>query len=185
VDAYLGIGNYNYWKSVKTDFINWLPIVADDRQKGLEQLRYVTADGALSRSAARVSLCWALMHEGDFTEALAHADTLATEYPGAKGPLWIKAYASFGLYRWADALNLYNELERRILAAGPGNYYNLIDCAFFEAQCHHGLGQWSEALNACHKALAYPAPKEIEERQMDKLDRLRKLQNKLKVMVAR
>jgi hypothetical protein len=125
------------------------------------------------------------MHEDDFTAALAHADTLATEYPGAKGPLWIKAYANFGLYRWADALNMYNELERRILAVGPGNYYNLIDCAYFEAQCHVGLGQWSDAMNACHKALAYPAAKDIEERQKDKLEHLRELQKDLKEMVSR
>lgn len=184
VDAYLGIGNYNYWKSVKTDFINWLPIVADDRRKGLDQLRLVTAEGVFSKSAARVSLCWALMHEGDFTTALAHADTLATEYPDSKGPLWIKAYASFGLYRWDEALKLYDELEQRINAAGPGNYYNLIDCAYFEAQCHYDLGHWTDAMTACHKALAYPAPPDIKKRQKDKLNRLRDLQKELKEMVA-
>ena len=185
VDAYLGIGNFNYWKSVKTDFINWLPIIADDRQKGLDQLRRVASEGILSKAAARVSLCWALMHEGDYTSALAHADTLAAEYPDAKGPLWIKAYASFGLYRWTEALGLYNELEPRILTIGPGNYYNLIDCAFFQAQCHYGLGEWAEALNACHMALAYPVPQDVEKRQKEKLDRLKDLQKDLKAMVAR
>jgi len=185
VDAYLGIGNYNYWKSVKTDFINWLPIVADDHRKGLEQLRYVIADGVFSKSAARVSLCWALMHDGEFDVALAHADTLKAEYPDAKAPLWIKAYASFHLYRWSDALNLYNELEQRILAVGPGNYYNLIDCAYYEAQSHNGLGQWTDALKACHKALAYPAPTDIKKRQKDKLNRLRDLQKELKEMVSK
>lgn len=184
IDAYLGIGNYNYWKSVNTDFINWLPIVADDRSKGLEQLRYVTSDGIFSKSAARVSLCWALMHEGDFDAALAHADTLKAEYPGAKVPLWITACASFSLYRWDDALRLYNELERRILTSGPGNYYNLIDCAYYEAQCYNGLGQWTDALNACHKALAYPASEDIVKRQKDHLNGLRDLQKELKEMVS-
>jgi tetratricopeptide (TPR) repeat protein len=184
IDAYLGIGNYNYWKSVKTDFINWLPIVADDRRKGLDQLRRVTTEGTLSKAAASVSLCWALMHDGDFTSALAQADTLGMQHPDAKTPLWIKAYASYGLYRWDDALKLYGELERRILADGPGNYYNLIDCAYFEARCYYDLGRWSDAMNACHKALAYPAPREIQKRQDDKLDDLRKLQKELKEMVA-
>ncbi len=184
VDAYLGIGNYNYWKSVKTDFINWLPIVADERSKGLEQLRYVISDGVFSKSAARVSLCWALMHDGDFDAAIAHADTLQSEYPNARVPLWIRAYANFNLYRWANALELYGQLEQHILATGPGNYYNLIDCAYYEAQCYNGLGQWTDALDACHKGLAYPAPLDIQKRQKDKLNRLGNLQNEIKEMVA-
>jgi tetratricopeptide (TPR) repeat protein len=184
VDALIGIGNFNYWKSAKTEFINWLPIVTDDREKGLVQLRRVITDGVFSKAAARASLAWALINEGDYTNALAHADTLRAEYPGGGSPLWIAGYACFGLYRWEDALEHYTELEHRINARGAGNYYNLIECAYYQAHCYQGLGKWREALAACHKALAYPIQPDIEERQKDKLRELRSLQKTLKELVT-
>jgi tetratricopeptide (TPR) repeat protein len=184
VDAYIGIGNYNYWKSAKTEFINWLPIITDDRAKGITQLKQVIAEGVFSTAAARASLAWVFINEGDYTAALAHADTLLREFPGGKSPLWIAAYACFGLYRWEDALSYYSALEERINTTGPGNYFNLIDCAYYQAHCHQGLGQWREALAACHKALAYPIQPDIEKRQQDKLDELRDLQKTLKELVT-
>lgn len=182
-DAYLGIGNYNYWKSVKTDFINWLPLIPDDKTKGLEQLRHVATAGLLAAAAGRVSLGWALINERRYEEALAQGDTLALLFPDGKGPLWIRALASFALSRWEQSRALYNEIERRILAEGPGNYYNLIDCAFFRAQCNFHSGRWSETLSECHKALAYPTLPGTRERQKNKLARLRRLQSELKEKV--
>ena len=179
-DAFLGIGNFNYWKSASTDFINWTGIISDDREEGLAQLQKAAAGGTLTRAPARVSLAWALINEGRNEEALAHGDTLATEFPGGKGPLWIMALAGFGLYRWEQSRNLYAELERRLLAEGPGNYFNLIDCAYFGALCNYCMGHWRETLDDCHRGLAYPAPPDILERQKSKLKKLRDLQSEVK-----
>lgn len=184
IDAYLGIGNYNYWKSAKTEFINWLPIMADNKRLGLAQLQEVAVNGVISRAAARASLCWALMNEQDYTTALAHADTLAAQLPDAKAPLWIEAQAYMGLYRWDDAIAAYKEIERRIQLTGPGNYYNLIECAYQRARALNEAGHWREALAACHEGLAYPAPKSTRDRQKDTLNDLRKLQRRLKEMIA-
>ena len=180
-DALLGIGNFNYWKSAKTDFINWTGIVADDRDKGLAQLREAAAGGTFTRAPARVSLAWALINERRYEEALAQGDTLTAEFPKGKGPLWITALANLGLYRWEQSRSLYAELERRLLTEGPGNYYNLIDCACFLALCDHGMGRWRETLDDCHRGLAYPAPPDIVERQESKLKKLRDLQRQVKL----
>ena len=180
IDAFLGVGNYNYWKSAKTDFINWTGIISDDRQEGLAQLQKAAVGGTLTRAPARVSLAWALINEGRNEEALAHGDSLATLFPGGKGPLWIMALADFGLYRWEQSRTLYAELERRLLAEGPGNYFNLIDCAYFCALCDYGLGRWRGTLDDCHRGLAYPAPPDILERQKSKLKKLRDLQSEAK-----
>jgi hypothetical protein len=90
------------------------------------------------------------------------------------------ALANLGLYRWEQSRNLYAKLERRLLAEGPGNYYNLIDCAYFLALSDYGLGRWRETLDDCHRGLAYPAPPEIREIQKSKLKKLRDLQNEVK-----
>ncbi len=179
-DALLGIGNFNYWKSAKTDFINWTGIIADDRTKGLAQLAKAATGGVLCRAPARVSLGWALVNERRYAEAYACAETLAIEFPQGKGPLWIEALAKFGLYQWDESRRLYTELERRLLAEGSGNYYNLIDCAYFCALCDYYSGRWRQTLDDCHKGLAYPAPPDIRNRQSSKLKKLRELQEDVK-----
>ncbi|GAB4315618.1 MAG: hypothetical protein Kow0074_03300 [Candidatus Zixiibacteriota bacterium] len=180
VDAYLGLGTYNYWKAVKTDFINWLPVVPDNRAKGLAQLQRVIADGVLSRNAARASLCYALINEEDYQTALAHADTLATLLPDAKSPLWIMAEASMGLYRWHDAVAHYDSIASRIKRNDPGNYYNLIECTAQRARALYEAGEYRDALAACHEGLGYPAPDETLKRQKRTLDQLRALQRRLR-----
>jgi hypothetical protein len=183
-DAYLGIGNYNYWKSAGTGFLRWLPFIPDTRERGLQQMLTAAQRGTFARQAARASLATALLHEERYAEALAHADTLAARFPEAKSPLWIMAQADFKLYRWEASRDLYGEIERRILLVGPGNYYNLIECAYYRARCDFEDGRWRDALTECHRALAYPAPWEIKDRQKDKLKELRKLQERLKRLVA-
>jgi len=185
IDALIGIGNYDYWKADKTDVINWLPMIPDNRKKGLEALHQVAVSGVICRAAARGSLVWALINEGRYDEALAHADTLALEAPEGKAPLWMKGSANFRLYRWEEALALYQEIAERIESTGAGNYFNLIECAYFEAQCLYGAGRYAEAAGACHKGLSYPAPEEIRKRQSGKIGELRDLQKHLKKLLAK
>ncbi len=180
IDAYLGLGTYNYWRSVKTDFVNWLPIVPDDRQKGLSQLQRVIEHGTISRNAARASLCYALMNEDDHLTVIAHAETLSTNLPNAKSPLWILAEASMGLYRWNDAARYYDEIESRIMDKGPGNYYNLIACAANRAHALYEAGHYRGALAECHAGLSYPAPNDTRKRHTRTLEQLRELQHTLK-----
>jgi len=184
VDALVGIGNYNFWKAAHTDFINWLPLVPDRRAEGIAQLERVIAEGVLAGEAARSSLVWALIQDERYEEALAHADTLAGSFPESKVPLWMTACASFKLYRWDDAHDLYDEIERRITINGPGNYYNLVECAYYRAQCDYEAGRWRDAAAECHQVSGYPLPDETRERQKKKLADLRRLRRELAEMLV-
>lgn len=185
IDALIGIGNYDYWKADKTDVINWLPMIPDNRNKGLEELHQVAVSGVICRTAARGSLVWALINEGRYDEALAHADTLTQQAPEGKAPLWMKGFANYRLYRWEEALALYREIAERIESTGAGNYFNLIECAYFEAQCLFGAGRYAEAAGACHKGLSYPAPEATRKRQSGRIGELRDLQKRLKKLLAK
>lgn len=184
-DARLGLGTYYYWKSAKTDWINWLPIVSDERPRGLEFLRRAIDCGVFARETARTALANALINEGDYGAAIAHADTLAMLFPNAKGPIWLKAKAHYALYEWDSAVQQFDLLESRIRTDGTGNYYNLIECAYHRAQCHWGSGRYREALSECGKALTYPADEETKNRQRDRLNELRKMQRKLVQMLQK
>lgn len=178
-DAYLGLGSYLYWKSAKTDWINWLPIVADERGAGIAMLIRTVRCGVYARDAARAALASVFINEGDYAAAIAQADTLAVLYPMSKGPLWLKAKAYYAMYEWDLAARAYDSIEARIRRTGTGNYYNLIECAYYRAHCYWGAGRYQEALGECGKALTYPADKETRKRQGKRLDELRRLQRKL------
>jgi tetratricopeptide (TPR) repeat protein len=182
-DANLGLGTYYYWKSAKTDWINWLPIVADERERGLALLERTIGCGQYARETARAALAGALITEGRFAVAIAHAETLATMFPNAKGPLWLKAKAHYAMYEWDEAAGLFDSLEARIRENGAGNYFNLIECAYYRAQCHWGAGKYRDALSECGKAITYPADQETKKRQHEHLDDLRRMQRKLVKML--
>lgn len=183
IDAYFGLGSYNYWKAAATDFINWLPLIPDKRDLGMEQLSRAIHGGTFARAAARAALAWALFNDERFDEAYAHGDTLRAEFPDGKGPLWIMAQSGFALYHWDQAHDLFDEIEERIRLDGPGNYYNLVECGWYRARCDYESGRWRDALNECLSTLAYPIPKAMHKRQKKKLQDLRDMKRDLKTML--
>jgi tetratricopeptide (TPR) repeat protein len=178
-DAYLGLGSYHYWKSAKTDWVNWLPIVSDARSKGIVMLIRAAYCGIYTRATAHAALASAYINDGRYSEALAHADTLGQLAPDGKAHLWLQGKARYALYEWDSAIAIFAEIESRIREDGHGNYFNLIECAYYRAQCHWGAGRYQQARDECGRALTYPAPDDIKERQRKRLSELRALQRKL------
>jgi tetratricopeptide (TPR) repeat protein len=183
-DGYLGLGTYLYWKSAKTDWINWLPLVPDVRDRGLLLLERAVQCGIFARETARAALASALFNERRYSEAIAHADTLASLFPNGKGPLWLKGKAYFGRDEWDEALPVFDTLEARIRQAGPGNFFNLIECAYYRTLCHTGAGRYRKALSECEKALAYPGNEETRKRRDGKLRELRRIRHRLVRMLS-
>lgn len=183
-DALLGLGSYHYWKSAKTDWINWTPIVADDRRLGIEMLDRSLRCGVFTRETARAALASVLINEEMYRESIAHADTLAAQFPDAKSPMWLKAKSYYALYEWDSAIAVFDRLEHSIRSTGNGNYYNLIECAYHRAHCHWGAGRYREAQSECGKALTYPASDDAKKRQKGKLNELRRMQRKLIRMLS-
>lgn len=184
-DAYLGLGSYHYWKSAKTDWVNWLPIVSDARNEGIAMLIRAADCGTYTRAAAHAALASAYINDERYPEALAHSDTLSQLAPYGKAHLWLKGKARYALYEWDSTVLVFDELEDRIREDGPGNYFNLIECAYYRAQCHWGSGQYQQARDECGRALTYPAPEEVKNRQRKRLDELRAMQRKLLKLLSK
>lgn len=171
-DAYLGLGNYLYWKSVKMSFINWLPFVPDDRIKGIKYIRRAADEGTFGKVTAKTSLVWISLDYGLAVDALEISQQLHEEYPEAKVFMWGIAFSSYFSYRWNDAIAMFDSLEARILAEGPGNYYNLIDCAYYKAEAAFHAGNYVRCREECRRAFAYPLPTATRKRAKDKLAEL-------------
>lgn len=81
VDPLLGIGAYNYWRSVYTRKFSILPFFPDKRQVGIEMLEQAHKRGSFTKELAQGSLSWIYFNEGDFGKAYKYNEELFKKYP--------------------------------------------------------------------------------------------------------
>ncbi len=173
-DAYLGLGNYNYFKSAKTGFITWLPFVPDNREKGIRQLRLAIERGTFTPVTARTSLMWVLLDFGLPVEGLKVGRGLHDEYPESKAFLWGIGLCAYSSYRWDECIAAFDSLEVKYLAEGGGNYFNLVECTYYKAEAAYQSGDYQRSREECRRAFSYPLSKETRKRLKDRLTALNK-----------
>jgi len=177
-DAYLGLGTYHYWKSAKTEFVNWLPFVADRKQQGIDELQLAIDSSLFSREIAANSLLWIHLNQGKPREARRIACDLEQQYPNSHIVLWAQAFTNYH----AGSLELASEYFAEIISQieqAPGNYFNLIECRYQRATIFRRLGRDKNALEELELLLDYPAPDDVVKRQNEKIKNARKMKREL------
>ncbi|HVP36123.1 MAG TPA: tetratricopeptide repeat protein [Terriglobales bacterium] len=177
-DAYVGLGSYHYWTSYYTKSFAWLPFFADDREKGIEELKLAAKESLFSRVAALNALIWIYIKEKNYSLAIALADSLQKEYPDGKIFLWALATAYYEKYDWHNAIEFYGLIKKRLDNNPAENYFNLIECQYIIADSYFNLGDFTECISTCREALSYDLDKRMRERQKDKLNKIRELLDK-------
>lgn len=181
-DAYVGLGSYHYWASVKTRAFWWLPFVGDHREEGIFQTKLAYEKSVFSTAAAASGLIWMYINEKQYDEAVTLAQQMQLEYPQGKSFLWPLAQAQFEKRDWNDALSTYQELlerlERDQASGNPDQSYNLVECRLHIANCLFGLGRYADCDSACQEILSFPLDEKIKKRQKKKLKRAAELSEK-------
>lgn len=172
-DIALGLGSYRYWKSVKTAAVNWTPLFKNERQEGIELLRLAADSAELSTDAAKSALIWVYINEKRYIEAIRIAREMRRKYPRGLTFLWAlgEAYRKFGDIN--GAADIYEEIFAR-LQENPGNYFNIIEAAYYLSQCYRqqtsGKAQADAKLTALQNTVAnLPIPEQTRKRQKAKL----------------
>lgn len=75
-DAYLGLGSYYYYRTIKAKDFLWLPFISDNREKGMSQIRIAIKSGNLAPNIARQAFLRIFYLEKRFDELLVLADSL-------------------------------------------------------------------------------------------------------------
>ncbi len=75
-DAYLGLGSYYYYRTIKAKDLLWLPFISDNREKGMAQIKKAIDFGRLSPNIARQSFLRIYLIEGRYDELVSLADSL-------------------------------------------------------------------------------------------------------------
>jgi len=174
-DAYVGLGSYHYWTSYFTKSFAWLPFFADERKKGMEELKLAAKESLFSRVASLNALIWIYIKEKSYSPAITLADSLQKEYPDGKIFLWALATAHYEKYDWHKAIEYYGLIKKKLNNNPAENYYNLIECQYLIADSYFNSGDFPECISICREALSYDLDKKTRERQREKLSKIKEL----------
>ena len=157
--AMSGLGTYYYWRSRKTDFLNWLPFIKDKRSEAISMLRNAAQNSVYESSVAVSSLMWILIEEGRYREAVEWADRILLRYPDNRSVLWGVLTAH---ERMKDSTSLKKDVERllaSVIAAPVRNVYAEITCRLKLAQFAAAAGDTRTGDEECAAILQYQSMK--------------------------
>lgn len=172
-DIAVGLGSYRYWKSVKTDAINWTPLFKDEKDNGIRLLERAADSSIFSRDAAKTALIWVYINEKMYGQALRLIDQMQRRYPFGLTFLWARGELYFKLGNYSQAIEVYRKIMGR-LEDVPGNYYNLVEAAWFLDRCYRRTERKWQNHDTTRRDLAkkiesLPLPETTRKRQEDKL----------------
>lgn len=175
-DLYFGLGLYHYWKSAKAGVLRTVGLVADDKDRGLDQLYMAAESSLVSRQAARSALIWIYLDREQYDSSIAICNEMLARYPGGRTFLWPLARAHFESSRYRQAAQTYRLLRER-LSGRQGNGYNLIEVDYQLARCYERMEMDSTSRKIAANAVACldDIPADTAERQRERIAYLRSL----------
>lgn len=178
-DAYVGLGNYHYWKSARTEFINWTGLfLKDDKNKGIAELELAMAESHFGQAASAAALIRVYLDRDRFAEAQDLARTWRARYPEGKAFLWGQALAEFSGEQDDSALVHFDSLKARVTAEPEQSYFNWIEIDWHRAQLFLRRADTARACAVMDTLLNYPIDREVADRQKDRLKAAAKFRKK-------
>jgi len=145
-DVYFGLGSYKYWRSKATKYINWLPIIKDERAIGIEMVQRAAEGGELTKYAAINGLTWMLIDDRRVTEALMWAKRGIEKFPTSRFFLWGVAKSYMNLKDYDDAIKYFELIISSFKAGEMNNHYNKAVCYYNLAKAHYELGNPGQSI---------------------------------------
>ncbi len=177
-DLYFGLGLYHYWKSARAGFLRTIGLIANDKTKGIRQLKLAADSSRISRGAAQSALIWIYLDREDYDSVIARAHAMLNCYPDSRNFLWPLAEAYYRAEMYDHAARTYHRL-RRHYENHPGNYHNLIECDYHLAKIYEKQEMVSRRRATAQAVIDYAnqiAPP-VRDKQRDRLNYLVKADN--------
>ncbi len=176
-EAQIAIGTFKYWKSKKTEFLNWFPGYVDEKEEAIDILETAISHSTYNMYLAINSLIWIYIDQQKYQQAIEIADSALDKFPGSRFFMW-------GLARAYEGINPEKSVEvyNNILASLPSdkNHFNEIILKHLMAQQYIKMGKNQEALSLCNEILSIKIPDEkIKSDLENRLERVKELRRKL------
>lgn len=178
-EAWIAIGTYEYWKSRKIEFLNWLPFIDDNKEFGIQKLKLAIESASYNRHIAMNSLIWIYIDQKDFRTAYDLSIYALKNHPESRIFKW-------GLARSLEeidpqkSIQVYYEILESYKKTGVKTRVNEITIKHVIAQQYLKINKRKEAKTLCEEILnTNDLVKYEKEKLEDRLKRVRKLFNEL------
>jgi tetratricopeptide (TPR) repeat protein len=182
-DAYVGLGTYYYWRSRKTEFLQWLPFIKDDRARGIQLLMIGADRSEYNRFAAMSALISIYLDAEKYKQAEEWSRRGLQSYPKNRIFLWGLATALDRQNRFAESVAAYSNLLEKIVHGHAPHPYNEIVCRLNLVKSKMALNDTTDVFDHLHQLLSYETyvfPSNLQSRAEAKFESARELLIQLK-----
>ena len=178
-ESLVALGTFKYWKSEKTEFLNWLPFYTDEKETGIELLKKGLQLPSYNYYLGFNSLIWIWINQKNYAEAIKLCNEALKNYPDNRNFKWCLAEA----YENTDkkkSLSVYKELLASYLSIPSNNHFNEVILKQIIAKLYLDLGETELALKQCNEILSIKFEQnDVLERLDERLESVKKLRMKL------
>lgn len=178
-EAKIAIGSYKFWKSSKTEFINWLPFFDDEKELGIKYLKEAAKYSGYNSHLAIHSLIWIYIEQKDFESAIKLAQSALDNYPESRIFKWglARSYESVDTKK---SINLYKEILDSYPTSLKSNIVNEVTLKHIIAQLFVRINNKAEAIKICDELLSKKSFTEFEKDKLkSRLERIKQLKVEL------
>lgn len=178
-EAYIAIGTFEYWKSRKLEFMDWLPFTSDTKKIGIDRLIVAIDSSSYNSHLAINSLIWIYIDQRKYDDAIQVAEKALSEFPQSRTFKWglARAYEEKNSLR---AIELYLNILDSYPASLKENFKNEITLKHLIAQQYAKLGDKEKALKYCDEILSMKnIPKKTVNEISGRLERVKSLKAEL------
>lgn len=178
-ESLIAIGSYKFWKSKKTEFINWLPFVEDEKELGIKYLQNAIKYSGYNSHLAIHSLIWIYIEQKDFDKAVKVAEMALKEHPDSRIFKWglARAYENIDPPK---SVVLYKEILKSYPTNLKSNKINEVTIKHIIAQQLAKINKIAEASIICDEILSIKGYSKYElDKISSRLKRVKSLREEL------
>ena len=178
-EAMIAIGSFKFWKSKKTEFINWLPFIDDEKELGISYLQNAIKYSGYNSHLAIHSLVWIYIEQKEFSEAIKVAEAALKDHPRSRIFKWGLARSYENIESQKSAI-LYQEILNSYPKNLKTNKINEVTLKHIIAQQLVKIDKRAEALILCNEILSINDYSDYElDKVSGRLERVRHLKQEL------
>jgi len=178
-ESYIALGSYKFWKSKKTEFINWLPFIDDEKDLGIKYLQNAIRYSGYNSHLAIHSLIWIYIEQKDFEEAIKVAQLALRDHPQSRIFKWGLA-RSYENMDPVKSISLYQEILNSYPSSLKSNKINEVTLKHIIAQQLVKINKIEEAIIICEEILSINGYSKYESDKLNnRLERVSSLRQEL------
>ncbi len=178
-EAYIAIGTFEYWKSRKMEFMDWLPFSNDTKNIGIDQLIIAIDSSGYNAHLAINSLIWIYIDQKRFDDAIKVGERALKDFPDSRSFKWGLARA-YEERDPAKAIEIYKDILDSYPSSLSTNYKNIVTLKHLIAQQYAKTGDNENALRYCNEILSIKnIPQNTLSDLNERLERVKSLKQEL------